>query len=85
MVIHSDNLTIVDIVKTGTSKNCDIMCLVRVLFFICVKYNFELRIEHIPGVEHTAADSLSQLNFDAFFKAYSSYYDEHPNIRCSFD
>jgi hypothetical protein len=86
LIMHCDNHTIVDIMHTGTSKNRDIMCLVRVLYYICVQYNFDMRVVHIPGVYNVAADNLSRLNFDAFFAQQPSQYDDHPTPnRRSFD
>ena len=86
ILMHCDNQTIVDIVQSGTTRNRDIMCLVRVLFHICVRYNFDMRIVYIPGLVNLAADRLSRLNYEAFFTDKSTYFDDLPTpCRRSFD
>jgi hypothetical protein len=86
IIMHCDNSVVVSVVNSGTSKNRDIMCLIRVLFNICVKYNFDIRLEFIPGAENVGADHLSRLNYAAFHADSSACYNKNPTkIRRSFD
>jgi hypothetical protein len=86
IIMHCDNSVVVNVVNSGTSKNRDLMCLVRVLFNICVNFNFDMRLEFIPGVENVAADHLSRLNYAAFFEERSVCYDATPTkIRRGFN
>ena len=78
LLIHCDNETVVAIVNSGTSKNRDIMCLVRILFFVCVRYNFDIRLVHVPGKENIAADRLSRLDEAAFFREFPTQYNRQP-------
>ena len=55
-----------DIWKTGTTKSADIMVLVRMLCFCAAKYNMNVIITHIAGVNNAIADALSQFQVTRF-------------------
>ena len=78
LLVHCDNLAVVEIVNTGSCKCREIMCLVCGLFSICVKYNFDIKLQHIPGVNNIAADSLSRLDLGHFFRENPGMYDHQP-------
>ena len=82
--MHCDNATIVDTVNTGTSKNRDILCLVRMFFFICVRFNFDMKLEHVPGVVNIAVDHLSRLDLHGFRAEFPDQYNKEPMtiLRC---
>ena len=65
--LNCDNLSVCQIINSGTSKSGDIMKLVRVLFFVCALYDIECRAEHLYTFDNSIADSLSRLNFDKFY------------------
>ena len=50
-----DNMAVVAILKSGSSKDERVMHLMRNLFFFLTSYNVILLGEHIPGVENGAA------------------------------
>jgi hypothetical protein len=66
--IQCDNMAIVYCVNTGTSKCPKLMVLIRSLFLIACNHNFELRLEHVPGVDNIGPDRLSRLDMSAFRK-----------------
>ena len=66
LLVHCDNQAVVDICRTGTSKNTELMRLIRTLFFTAARHNFTLLINHIPGVDNSVADALSRLQFHRF-------------------
>ena len=66
LLVHCDNQTVVDICRTGTLKNTDLMRLICTLFFMAARHNFTLLINHIPGVDNSVADALSRLQFHRF-------------------
>ena len=66
--MHCDNHAVVDIWRTGTSRQAALMELVRTLFFTAAQSNFTLLIQHIPGVDNSIADALSRLQFHRFRK-----------------
>ena len=66
--VHCDNQTVVDIWESGTSKSPEIMALVRMLFFCAAHNNFNVCVQHIPGVNNVIADALSRFQQDRFRK-----------------
>jgi hypothetical protein len=60
VLFHCDNMSMVQVLQSGTSKNRDIMKLVRLLFYICAHYNFECNATHVGTKENGIADSLSR-------------------------
>ena len=76
---HCDNLTIVQILQKGTSPVCDLMVLVRALFYICAKHNLECTAVHIEGIRNNIADALSRLRLDTF-KSLVPDSEETPTI-----
>jgi hypothetical protein len=70
VLIECDNLAIVHSVNNGTSKNHNIMTLIRDLFFIGCFFSFDVRLTHVPGVLNIGPDLLSQLKFSEFHKQF---------------
>ena len=65
-----DNIAVVSIINTGTSKNNDVMALMRCLFFITAKHNLLLTATHLPGSSNTLADALSRNKLPLFFSNF---------------
>ena len=59
VLIECDSLTIVYSVNNGTSKNHDIMSLIRDLFFVCAHFSFDIRLTHVAGVLNVGPTSLA--------------------------
>jgi hypothetical protein len=55
-----DNTAAVAVVNSRTSRDGDMMHLLRCLFFIEAKYDFMLVALHIPGVLNDLADDISR-------------------------
>lgn len=79
VLFHCDNLAVVHILQSGTSKSPEIMQLVRAMFYICANNNIEYWAHHVPGVKNNAADSLSRLQMD-IFRNLVPQADFHPTI-----
>lgn len=62
----SDNMAVVCLVNKQTSREPNIMCLVRRLVLQCLKYNILFQATHLPGVTNILADKLSRLQIDEF-------------------
>ena len=58
VLVHLDNMSVVDIIPANTSKDKTIMNLLRVLHFICAFYNINLRDTHIQGVRNLSANAI---------------------------
>ncbi|XP_030292106.1 uncharacterized protein LOC115592964 [Sparus aurata] len=77
ILIHSDNLTAVDIINKGRSQSLDIMQFIRRLTLISAHHNFIIHAAHIPGHLNCIADSLSRFSFQKF-KSLAPGSDPHP-------
>ena len=60
----TDNQSIVYIINKQSSKDKDIMQLVRSLVLCSLKYNIVFKAKHIPGKSNTIADLLSRCQVD---------------------
>ena len=58
---HTDNEAISVIINKQTSKDKEIMSLVRPLVMTCLSHNIRFRSRHIPGKLNILPDSLSRL------------------------
>ena len=68
-----DNQAVVCIVNQGSSRDPEVMHLVRCLAFIKARCQFELVASHIRGSSNTKADALSRDNL------HSQASDPHPH------
>jgi hypothetical protein len=70
VLIECDNLAIVYSVNNGTSKNHDIMSLIRDLFFVGSFFSFDVRLKHVAGVLNVGPDLLSRLKIAKFHNKF---------------
>ena len=68
IVFHCDNMCVVHVLCSGTSKNVALMNLVRRLFYIAAMYQFECRAQYINTHANSTADSLSRYQWDIFHR-----------------
>ena len=61
-----DNAAVVSILNSNTSRDKEVMHLLRCLAFISAKFQFILVASHLPGQLNTAADALSRNRVDVF-------------------
>ena len=66
VVFHTDNLAITQVWQSGSSRDPDVMRLVRRLFFFAAQHNVALSFHHIPGSTNVLADLLSRLQVPEF-------------------
>ena len=66
-----DNAAVVTIINHGSSRDQDIMHLMRCLAFIAAKFEFHIWAQHIKGVDNTLADVLSRNNLHLFTSLHS--------------
>ena len=60
LLIHTDNMSVVSIINTSTSKEPSIMKLVRRLVLLCMRSNILIKAEHILGSLNLTSDLLSR-------------------------
>ena len=66
ILFYCDNQAVVSILRSGTSKRPDIMCLVRALFFVAAENNFECSATYISTHDNGVADALSRFQSNRF-------------------
>ena len=58
--MHCDNEVSVIVMNTGRAHNTFLLSCLRELEFTAAKHEFEIRGNHIPGIENRIRDSLSR-------------------------
>lgn len=66
LLFHCDNLSVVHIVNSMTSKSDKVMTLLRAITMCCLRLNIVIKAEHISGVKNVLTDSLSRLQIEKF-------------------
>ena len=62
----SDNMAVVDLLRSRTTKDTIVMHLLRCLTFYAAFYQFTFESRHVPGAQNTAADAISRHNISLF-------------------
>ena len=65
--LFCDNLAITQCLVSGTSHCPHIMSLLRSLFLLAARHNFNISAQHIPGTHNIIADSLSRFRMQVFW------------------
>jgi hypothetical protein len=61
-----DNMAVVSVLNSGTSRSPDVMHLLRLLTLQACRHNFVFSAAHTPGRKNSAADALSRLRLQEF-------------------
>lgn len=77
--LHSDNMAVVCILNKQTSKDKQVMSLVRHFVLSCMRHNILTKAVHIPGIQNTLPDLLSRLQVEKFHQLAPEM-DLHPII-----
>ena len=65
---HCNNLSVVEVLNNGYSRDATLMHLLRSLFFILEYYQFLVDAVHISGKKNMQADTLSRNLVSSFFQ-----------------
>lgn len=63
-----DNLALVSILNTQSSRSSTIMVLVREFVLLIMKYNIQFKARHVRGIDNDIADSISRKQWERFRK-----------------
>lgn len=66
ITLHSDNYAAVHIINKQSSKDSNVMKLVRRMVLACMQFNILIHAKHIPGKTNTLPDLLSRLQVKQF-------------------
>ena len=78
VLCHCDNVAVVTIINTGTSKEPEAMALLHRLFFIAARNNLLITPAHLPGSSNQAADARSRNNLQPF-STFFPQVNPHPS------
>jgi hypothetical protein len=65
---QGDNTAVVSVIMSGTSKDEQLMHLLRALYLVSTHYNFQVTAKHVPGKTNRLADALSRFKMTEFFE-----------------
>lgn len=74
VTLNVDNQAVCYCINSGTSKNPELMELIRSLYFILCQYNIEVHAIYIPTYDNVCADALSRLDFIRFRESHPEAY-----------
>jgi len=78
IILFTDNEAVVSVINSQTSKDENLMILVRRLVLICLKFNIVFQAKHVPGAKNTLADLLSRQKLDQFKQLVGDTMDPLP-------
>jgi len=67
---HCDNLSLVEAINKGSSKDQMVMHLLRCLWFFQAVFDISIHVSHISGAQNSAADMLSRNQRNKFLQSY---------------
>ena len=62
VIIHTDSQVAKAILNKGTTKHKAVMQVIRDLFWLSVRFNFDLTAQYLPGKVNDIADAISRLH-----------------------
>ena len=66
ILVHCDNQAVVEVVNAGSSRDSEIMHLLRSLFFVSAHFELSIRAVHVAGKDNVKADAISRDNVSLF-------------------
>ena len=63
---HSDNMAVVGLLRSGTSRDPNMMVLLRHLSLMAARHSFAFTASHRAGVDNASAYALSRFQFQRF-------------------
>ncbi|XP_048757041.2 uncharacterized protein LOC130046337 isoform X1 [Ostrea edulis] len=78
VLLHTDNLALVHILNSQSSKSERVMQLVRPLVLLCLRHNIQIKAVHIPGCRNLIADAISRFQWDRF-KSLAPQAEKYPS------
>ena len=70
VLFQCDNLSLVNAISKGSSREKEVMHLLRYLWFFVAYFDINLHAKHIAGAVYTTADQLSRNHMKSFFSSH---------------
>ena len=77
VIFHCDNLAVVEALNQQSSRNKDIMAVIRYIVLTTLRHNIVFKCNHVPGVLNIFSDQLSRGRINQF-KAECKHADQGP-------
>ena len=68
-----DNMAVVAVINSRTSRDPDLMHQLRCLAFFEAKFSFSVKASHIAGAKNSLADDLSRNRLSSFIQAVGHF------------
>lgn len=62
----TDNMALVSIINSQSSRSKRIMSLLRELVLLLMQFNITFKAKHIPGIDNSVADAISRKQWEKF-------------------
>ena len=62
----SDNTAVVEVLRSGTSRDSNLMVLLRHLSLLAARHSFVFTARHVPGKSNAIADAISRFESQRF-------------------
>lgn len=62
----TDNMALVSIINSQSSRSKRIMSLLRELVLLLMQFNITFKAKHIPGIDNSVADAISRRQWEKF-------------------
>ena len=66
VMFHTDNKALAEVINKKTTKDKELLVLVRALVLYCLRHNILFKAVHLPGIYNTKDDALLRLQVDKF-------------------
>ena len=66
MIFRSNNAAVVEVLRSGTSRNSNLMVLLRHLSLLAARHSFAFTARHVPGKSNAIVDAISRFEFQRF-------------------
>ena len=63
---RSDNTAVVEVLRSDTSHNSNLMVLLRHLSLLAARHSFAFTARHVPGKSNAIDDAISRFEFQQF-------------------
>lgn len=78
IILRSDNNALVQIINKKSSKNANVMHLIRYLVLLSLEYNIQVKAVHVAGKQNTICDAISRLQWDRLFQCLPKHAAKDP-------
>lgn len=65
---YTDNIALVSIINTQSSRSKRIMSLLRELVLMLMQFNITFKAKHIPGIDNSVSDAISRKQWERFHR-----------------